>query len=132
MSSNVSNITRTAWSAASSAWSTFLSEASALGSTEEAYAKNLIANATAQWTNDTDTNYEYCLERCVATYEKCVSVYGQNPFMDSVRPVGESRDIKIDLISVDTTNIVPILAVISLISVTAIGVYFFNKRRKED
>jgi hypothetical protein len=121
-----------AWSTASSAWDTFLSEAAALGETEEAYAKSLIKNATAQWTDDTDENFEYCLERALATYEKCVTAHGQEKFMNSVRPVGRFTPINILQASTKTAGIVITIITVSAVSLAAIGGYFLFRKKKED
>ncbi len=123
-----------AWSTATTAWNTFTSEAAALGSTEEAYAKNLIKYATAQWTENTDSDYSYCLERAMATYEKCVSSYEMTAFMSTVRPVGRSVNINpISIIgSKSDFNVISIVVITSVISLTAIGGYFFLRKRKEN
>lgn len=130
-SSCTSNMS-SAWSTANSAWNTFLSEAAALGESEEAYAKNLIASATAKWTNGTDSDYSYCLERAMATYEKCVQTHGQTAFMDEVKPLGKIVNVN-PLISLSSgnTNTIIIIVITSLISVVSIGGYFFLRKRKE-
>ena len=122
-----------AWSSATSAWNTFLTEAAALGDTEEAYAKSLIANATAQWTNNTDDDYSYCLERALATYEKCVNDHGQTAFMDDIRTVESNPRVNtLSLFGKNTDkNSIAILVIISMLSVTSIGGYFFLRKRKE-
>lgn len=121
-----------AWSSATSAWSTFLSEAAALGSTEEAYAKNLIKYATPQWTSGTDSDYSYCLERCLATYDKCVSSHGQTAFMSDVRSVGRTPNTNPIAIMGNSTNAnsIALVIIISVISLTAIGGYFYLRKKK--
>ena len=120
-----------AWSTATSAWNTFLSEASALGQ-EEAYAKNLIKYATSQWTEGTDSDYSYCLERCVRTYEECVNVHGQTAFMKDVRQLGAPSVSPMAIISNTTSfNIALIIAVVSLVAASAIGGYFYLRRREQ-
>ncbi len=121
-----------AWSSATSAWSTFLSEAVALGETEEAYAKNMIKYATAQWTKNTDSDFSYCLERAMATYEKCVNDHGQTAFMDSVRPLSSgARTNPLSSLAQSSSTII-IVVVTSLVAVAAIGGYFLLRKRKED
>ena len=120
-----------AWSTATSAWNTFLSEASALGQ-EEAYAKNLIKYATSQWTEGTDSDYSYCLERCVRTYEECVNVHGQTAFMNDVRQLGAPSVSPMAIISNTTSfNIALIIVVVSLVAASAIGGYFYLRRREQ-
>ena len=121
-----------AWSSATSAWNTFTSEAAALGSAEEAYAKNLIKYATAQYTEGTDENYEYCLERAMATYERCVSAHGQTAFMDAVRPVGSNLNVHPLMNLGENTSTIAIIVIISMVSLTAIGGFLVLRKRKEN
>lgn len=122
----------TAWSSATSAWNTFLSEAAALGTDEETYAKNLIKYATPQWTSGTDSDYSYCLERCLATYDKCVSSHGQTAFMSDVRSVGRMPNTNPIAIMGNSTNAnsIALVIIISVISLTAIGGYFYLRKKK--
>ncbi len=122
-----------AWSAATSAWETFLNEASALGSTEEAYAKSLIANATSQWTSDTDSDFRYCLERALATYDRCVSVHGQTAFMSDVRSVSAGYRVSpLSVINSKNVNTSIVIVSIAIAFATSIGAYFILRKRKED
>ena len=121
-----------AWSTASAAWTTFLSDAAALGSTEEAYAMDLISNASAIWTPGTDSDYMYCLERALATYDKCVSVHGMTAFMSDVRPVGRYSFNSPLKISSSQMNSIFIITLISAITILSVGGYFFFRRKKED
>ena len=124
-----------AWSTASSAWETFLSEAAALGTAEEAYAKKLVQNATAQWTDDTDSDYEYCLERAMATYEWCVSHYSGtcNPFMTPVRTLpSNSSHISGYLSGINSSNVYAIAITMSMITFAVVGGYFFLRKKKEE
>jgi len=121
-----------AWATATSAWNTFLNEAAALGETEEAYAKNLIKYASSQWTSDTDSNYAYCLERALATYDKCVSVHGQTAFMSQVR-VAQKIQVNPVITSVqNNASIVITVFAISSLSIIAIGAYFYFRKKKEN
>ena len=122
-----------AWKEATDAWSDFNTAINSLSAAEQAYAKNLIKYATAQWTEDTDDDYSYCLERAMATYEKCVSAHGQTPFMSGVRAVSENPRVNpIAIMNISSTNTVAIIVIISMVSVTAIGGYFFLRKRKEN
>jgi len=123
-----------AWSTASSAWTTFLNEAAALGSTEEEYAKNLVKYATAEWTTAEGTNSnEYCLGKAVSTYEYCVKNYSStcNAFMSSVRPVASSVNANPLSVLTDSNNLTAIIVIVALVSITAIGGYFAIRKRKE-
>ena len=105
-----------------------MSEAAALGSAEEAYAKNLIKYATAQYSDDSG---EACIERMMKTYELCVTKHGQTAFMSDLVTLGASggnRITPIKDISISTITIVTI----SIIAVTAIGGYFFLRKRKDN
>ena len=121
-----------AWTSAKAAWTTFESDISGLSESEQTYAKNLIKYATVQWTSGTDSDYSYCLERCLATYEKCVTVHGQEAFMADVRTfAAAARITPLSFIVNGNGNTVAIIVIISMISVTAIGGYFFLRKRKE-
>lgn len=116
-----------AWSTCSSAYNTFKTEAAALGSTEEAYAKNLIKYATAQYSNDSG---EACIERMMKTYEVCVNKHGQTAFMSEL--VTLSRiPINPLQISVKNSSTTIIIIVIASISVITIGGYFYFRRKKD-
>ena len=122
-----------AWSIAASAWSTFLSEAAALGATEEAYAKSLIANATPRWTSGTDSDFSYCLERALATYDRCVSVHGQTAFMSDVRIANAGYRVNpINVVISKSLNISIVIVSIAIACTASIGAYFVLRKRKED
>lgn len=122
-----------AWSTASSAYSSNITNNSSLSTEEKAYAKNLIKYASAQYTDDTDTDYSYCLERAMATYEACIQKHGQNAFMSDVRSVSAlSRITSLSSFNNGNSNTVAIIVIVSMISVTAVGGYFFIRKRKED
>jgi len=117
-----------AWSKCSSAYDTFKSEAAALGSAEEAYAKNLIKYATAQYSDDSG---EACIERMMKTYEICVQNHGQTAFMSELVTLQAPRVTPLATI-VGNSNTIAIIVVISMISATAIGGYFYLRKRKEN
>lgn len=121
-----------AWATATNAWNTFLSEAAALGETEEAYAKNLIKYASSQWTSDTDSNYAYCLERALATYDKCVSVHGQTAFMSQIRAAQKIQVNPVIASVQNNSSIVITVIAISSLSIIAIGAYFYFRKKKEN
>lgn len=120
-----------AWATASNAYSSNIAKNASLSADEKAYAKNLIKYATAQYTDNTDNDYSYCLERAMATYEACIQKHGQTAFMSDVRSVSaSSRITSLSLIN-GNGNTVAIIVIISMISVAAIGGYFFFRKRKE-
>ena len=133
---NTSNCTdgvADAWSTASSAYSSNITDNASLSAEEKAYAKNLIKYASAQYTDNTDNDYSYCLERAMATYEACIQKHGQTAFMSDVRPVSASTRItSLSLFNDGNSNTVSIIVIVSMISVTAVGGYFFIRKRKED
>lgn len=126
--SNCTTNLSTAWATCSSAYNTFKTEAAALGSAEEAYAKNLIKYATAQYFDDSG---ETCIERMMKTYEICVQKHGQTAFMSELVTLQAARVTPLASI-VGNSNTIAIIVVISMISITAIGGYFFLRRRKEN
>jgi len=117
-----------AWSTCSDAYDTFLSEASALGETEAAYAKSLIANATKQYTDDSG---EACIERMMKTYEVCVQKHGQTPFMSELVTLSKISISPLQ-VSVKNSSTTIIIVVISALSVIAIGGYFYFRKKKEN
>lgn len=125
--SNCTTNMSSAWSTCSSAYTTFLSEAAALGSTEEAYAKNLVKYATVAWSDDSG---EACIERMLKTYEVCVQKHGQTAFMSDLVSTGRAPISPVTVVTSNNTTIT-IVVIASLISMTAIGGYFFLRRRKE-
>lgn len=116
-----------AWSTCSSAYSTFLTEAAALGSAEEAYAKDLIKYATAQYSDDSG---EACIERMLKTYEICVQKHGQTAFMNELVELGKAPTSITTLTLNNATNIT-IIVVASVIMIAAVGGYFYIRRLKQ-
>ena len=121
-----------AWATASSAYSSNIANNVSLSADEKAYAKNLIKYASVQYTDNTDNDYSYCLERALKTYEVCIQKHGQTAFMSDVRSVSASSRITPLSIINGNSNTVAIVVIISMISVAAVGGYFFLRKRKED
>ncbi len=116
-----------AWAVCSNAYETFKADAAALGETEEAYAKNLIKYATAQYSDDSG---EACIERMMKTYEICVQKHGQTGFMNDLVELGKAPTSVITLALNNTTNIT-IIVVASVIMIAAVGGYFYIRRYKQ-
>lgn len=117
----------TAWSTCASAYNTFLSDAAALGETEEAYAKDLIKYATAQYSDDSG---EACIERMMKTYEVCVQKHGQTAFMNGLIELGKAPASVITVTLNNTSNIA-IIVVASVIMIAAVGGYLYIRRYKQ-
>ena len=121
-----------AWETASSAYSSNITNNASLSADEKAYAKNLIKYASAQYTDDTDNDYSYCLERAMATYEACIQKHGQTAFMSDVRSVSaSSRITSLSLFDNGNSNTAAIIVIVSVIAVSALGGFFFLRKRKE-
>lgn len=118
-----------AWSTCTFAYNTFLSEAAALGSAEEEYAKNLIKYATAQYSDDSG---EACIERMLKTYEICVQKHGQTAFMSDLVTLGRVNYYSPLQTVRSNANTITIVAIVSIISLAALGGYFFLRRKKEN
>ena len=116
-----------AWSTCSSAYNAFKSDAASLGSTEEEYAKNLVKYATAQYSDDSG---EACIERMMKTYEICVSKYGKTAFMQDLVSVGRNVTPTINSVANNSTTLV--IAIVSVMSFTAIGGYYYIRKRKHN
>ena len=88
---------------------------------------------TSKWTKGTDEDYKYCLERCVATYEYCVENHeGCDAFMSAIRPVGRTKVNPISIFgTTENSDMVAIVVIVSVVSLTAIGGYFFLRKRRE-
>ncbi|MBR0033813.1 MAG: endonuclease [Bacilli bacterium] len=117
----------TSWSTCASAYNTFLTDAAALGETEEAYAKDLIKYATAQYSDDSG---EACIERMMKTYEVCVQKHGQTAFMNDLVELGKAPTSVITVTLNNTTNIT-IIVVASVIMIAAVGGYLYIRRYKQ-
>lgn len=119
-----------AWSTASSAYSSNITNNASLSADEKAYANNLIKYATAQYTDDTDEDFSYCLERAMKTYEVCIQKHGQTGFI-GVRTVTPSIVVNPVAVLSDGGSTVTIIVVTSMIGLSAVGGYFFLRKRKE-
>ena len=117
-----------AWATCTSAYGTFQTEAAALGS-EKAYAEYYIKYASCEWSDDSG---EACIERMLRTYKACVQVHGKTAFMSDLVSVSAPQGSPLVNIIGKNTNTVAIIVIISMVSVTAIGGYFFLRKRKEN
>ena len=118
-----------AWATCSTAYTLFKSGAAALGETEEEWCLNLIKYATRQYSDDSG---EACIERMMKTYEVCVQKHGKTAFMSDLVTLGSPQVSPLVVFSNANTSKVAIIVIISLVSVTSIGGYFFLRKRKED
>lgn len=116
-----------AWASCSTAYTSFKQSAASLGETEEAWCLNLIKYATAQYSDDSG---EACIERMMKTYEICVQKHGQTAFMSDLVTLDSAHVSPLINIVGEKTNSVAIIVIISMVSVTAIGGYFFLKKRR--
>jgi len=115
-----------AWATCTSAYETFQTEAAALGS-EKAYAEYYIKYASCEWSDDSG---EACIERMLRTYKACVQVHGKTAFMSDLVTLGAPQVSPLVNIIGENTNTVAIIVIISMVSVTAIGGYFFLRKKK--
>ena len=89
----------------------------------------MIKYATAQYSDDSG---EACIERMMKTYEVCVQKHGKTAFMSDLVSLDSAHVSQLINIVGEKTNSVAIIVIISMVSVTAIGGYFFLKKRKEN
>ncbi len=116
-----------------SKWSTlsaaFTNALDALGEDDKVVFKRMVANASSIEGGDS-------LQDMLARYDYIVAKYKlSNDFLhtDADRPVVPQRGTIMPLIGVNLNNSsVAIIVIISLISIAAIGGYFFLRKRKED
>lgn len=116
-----------AWASCSSAYTLFKSSAASLGETEEAWTLNLIKYATAQYSDDSG---EACIERMLKTYEVCVQKHGLTPFMNDLVTVGKAPN-PIQITTISNTNNVMIIIVLGVVAISAVGGYFYLRRREQ-
>lgn len=115
------------WSSVTSAFTTTLS---GLSSDNQVVLKKLVANASSVEGGDT-------LQDMLARYDYIVAKYklGNSDFLHSSAGRGAvSYSPKVTPISIfgsNSNNMIPVIVVISMISVTAVGGYFFLRKRKE-
>ena len=119
-----------AWSTASAAYASNITNNASLSADEKAYANNLIKYATAQYTDNTDEDFSYCLERAMATYESCIQKHGQKGFIGA-RPVSSSARISPISVVKNSGTTTAIIVVTSMLGLGAVGGYFFLRKRKE-
>ena len=124
----------TAWANVKAKYATLFgpSRTTTFDGDELAWAKDLLANANAVWNGEYDSDEQYCLERAMATYEYCVEhYYSGDAFMSAVRPLTARTDIGFTIQRNDDTTTIAIV-IVSLISLSAIGGFFFLRKRKEE
>ena len=106
-------IDSTTWSTLSSSWSSLNSN---------------YSNAQTYFLNKTASESGSAIEEALARYDNIIANYGYNNFLNR-----SSSGVKLGvLIQNNNTNTIAIIVIISLVSVTAIGGYFFIKRREEN
>lgn len=104
-----------------------------LTSEQVAHAFELFEYADAVDGGDTLQNMLSKYEYIIAKYNKLG--YGLEDFLhtNTDRPVVQSTSVRIGLFGIiNSTNMTAIIIVISLVSLTAVGGYFFLRTRKED
>ena len=101
---------------------------------EIAHAKALFANADSVDRNKTPSADD--LQHMLAKYDWILSHYQFNDFLandsGTNRPIVQNSSPRIGLFgNIDSSNATAIIVVVSLVSLTAIGGYFFIRKRKE-
>ena len=100
--------------------------------TELAHAKNMLKYVQGNWSS---ANFPTLVEHAMKTYDVCVKTYDMENFMmdgeDPLRtPVQDVNPISI-FGSTENGNMVAIVVIVSVVSLTAIGGYFFLRKRRE-
>ncbi len=128
----------TGWATAKAAYGTLTTSLSSKA-TELAYAKLMIANATAVWNESHDSDEKYCLERAMKTYEYCVSHYddcaADDFLVDGTNPLRGTNPNIYELNNTNTSlnnSTTLVIIVISAITLIAVSSYFAIRRRKEN
>ncbi len=120
-----------AWGTVADKYDELFGADTTLNATELARAKNMFKYATAVWGSDAEPA---CVEKAMKTYDYCVGKYGLDPFMDGVRSAERAGNINpITIIGTKSdVNVIAIVVITSVVSLTAIGGYFFLRKRKEN
>ena len=117
-----------AWDDVADKYDELFGESTTLNETELAWAKNMLKYANAIWGSDDEAA---CVEKAMKTYEHCVDKYELTAFMSELRSVSKTSVINP---IVDVTGNAPVIVtiVVSMIGLTAVGGYFFLRKRKEN
>ena len=113
------------WSSASSAFTTAMN---ALGTDDRTVFKRLVANASAVEGGDS-------LQDMLARYDYIIAKYKlSNDFLHDGADRGAVQYARVTPLNivVNNGNTVAIIVIVSMISITAIGGYFFLRKRKEN
>ena len=116
-----------AWDDVADKYDELFGSGTSLNETELAWAKNMLKYASAEWGSEAEAA---CVEKAMKTYEWCVSKHKLDPFMSDVRPVESAYISPLQSIA-NNANVAAVVIVISMITVTAVGGYFFMRKRKE-
>jgi hypothetical protein len=135
-STNTTNLSE-AWSELSAQYTSwFTNSGKSLTNDEKAHAKALFANAASVDRNVTATADE--LEHMLAKYDYIVRNYHYADFLNTDSGTGREAvsqsnpSLIFTRLFNNSTNSVAIIVIISMFSVTAIGGYFFLRKRKEN
>lgn len=106
-----------------------------LTSEEIAHAKALFANADSVDRNKTPSADD--LQHMLAKYDWIISHYQLNDFLandsGTNRPIVQNSSPRIGIFgNIDSSNTTAIIVIVSLVSLTAVGGYFFLRKRKEE
>ena len=124
-----------AWEDVADKYDALFGASTTLDATELAWAKNMLKYATAAWGSEAENA---CVEKAMKTYEWCTSHYKDicTPFMYEEDGVTPLRSINISegfkLFNIQNSSTILIVSVVSLVSIAAVGGYFFLRKKKED
>ena len=107
-------------------WAGFANLYSALDEEEQGILSSAVSNESGTDIQKTVARYDYI----VGKYNKGLGITSYNDFMNrNPAQIGGARVLLASTIS-QNTNTIAIIVIISMVSVTAIGGYFFIRRRK--
>lgn len=121
----------TAWGLVAAKYAELITNNTKLSSDEKTWANNMLKYATPSWSSDEEAA---CVEKAMKTYDFCVAYHSDvcDEFLTGGRAVQSPRVSPLMNIIGENTNTVAIIVIISMVSVTAIGGYFFLRKRKEN
>ncbi len=119
-----------AWGLVADEYDNLFGSGTSLDSDQLALAKQMFGNVdtTNGWVAESNRDV---LQQAIKTYDYCVANYGLNEFLDGVRSVGRAPVNPIAIATSENVNTIAIVAIVSIIGVSAIGGYFFLRKRKE-
>ena len=119
----------TAWGLVADEFDSLFGSGTSLDSDELNLAKQMFANVDTTNGWEAGSNRDV-LQQAVKTYDYCVSNYSLTAFMSSIRSVSNTNMIN-PILDVNNNSLLLVTVIVSMIGLSAVGGYFFLRKRKE-